>query len=87
MSEQGADAFLERMQSDETFRERVLEIEDVEARVAFVNAEGFDCTAEEIRQEGYRLSDREIDSVAGGWGCSCDGTDCACYDAGDGWGL
>ena len=74
MSEDQAKAFVEKMKSDEAFRVRVMAEEDVEARMALIVAEGFDCSAAEIGvlQE---LGDAELDGVAGGGWIDC-GTDC-----------
>ena len=48
MSEEAAQAFIERMKSDEDFRAKVMAEEDMDARMALIVAEGFDCSAEEI---------------------------------------
>lgn len=73
MSEGQAHAFVERMKTDEAFRERILAIEDPAARLAYVHSEGFDCTAEEIAAEGNRVSPEELDAVAAGGSCDlCD---------------
>ena len=42
MSVEQAKAFIEKMNTDEAFRARVLAVEDVAARVELINAEGFD---------------------------------------------
>jgi len=69
MSKEAAQAFIERMKSDEAFRAKVMAEEDVEARLALIHAEGFDCSVEEIGAL-QELGDAELDAVAGGsWGC------------------
>lgn len=50
MSIEQAKAFIERMKTDSTFRERVMGSENFAARMSLVNSEGFKCTAEEIKQ-------------------------------------
>ena len=50
MSVEQAKAFIERMKTDEAFREKVLAIEDAAGRIACIQGEGFDCTAEEINE-------------------------------------
>ena len=71
MSEDQAKAFVEKMKSDEDFRAKVMAEEDVEARMALIVAEGFDCSAEEIGAL-QELGDAELDGVAGGsWGPDC----------------
>ena len=68
MSEQAAQAFIERMKSDADFRAKVMAEEDVEARLALIGAEGFDCSAAEIGAL-QELGDAELDAVAGGSWC------------------
>jgi predicted ribosomally synthesized peptide with nif11-like leader len=65
MSVDQAKAFVEKMKSDDAFRARVLAEDDMDARMALVRAEGFDCGAEEIvaLQE---LGEAELSGVAGG---------------------
>jgi predicted ribosomally synthesized peptide with nif11-like leader len=65
MSEDQAKAFVERMKSDSAFHAQVMAAEDVEARLALIHAEGFDCSAEEIGAL-QELGDAELDGVAGG---------------------
>ena len=71
MSKEAAKAFVEKMKSDEAFRDRMLAEEDVDARMALIGAEGFDCSAEEIGAL-QELGDAELDGVAGGqtWLCA-----------------
>lgn len=49
MSLEQANAFIEKMKSDVTFNERIMAVENVEERLANINAEGFDCTVEDIK--------------------------------------
>ena len=66
MSEAAAQAFIEKMKTDEAFRERVMAVEDVDARMALIGAEGFDCSAEEIGAL-QELSEADLSgSVTGG---------------------
>ena len=72
MSVDQSKAFVEKMKSDKAFRARVMAEEDVEARLALITAEGFDCSAAEIGAL-EELGDAELDGVAGGgWGGGCD---------------
>ena len=50
MSVEQAKAFIERMKADEAFREKVMAIEDAAGRLACIQGEGFECTAEEINE-------------------------------------
>lgn len=53
------------MKADEAFRTKVMAVEDVDARMALIAAEGFDCTAEEIRSV-QELRKLDLNGVAGG---------------------
>ncbi|MEI7696154.1 MAG: Nif11-like leader peptide family natural product precursor [Chlorobium sp.] len=66
MSLDSAKAFVEKMKSDETFRNRVMAVEDVAGRLSLISSEGFDCSEEEIKRVSEELSDDELDRVAGG---------------------
>ena len=66
MSIESAQAFIERMKTDGEFANRVTECADAESRKAFVKAEGFDFSAEELKSMHSELSDEELDGVAGG---------------------
>ena len=79
MSEDQAKVFVERMKNDEVFHAKVMAEEDVEARLALIHAEGFDCSAEEIGAL-QELGDAELDGVAGGsWGLGCPEFTCNPY--------
>ncbi len=71
MSIESAKAYIERLKTDEEFRERVKAAKDSEARIALVKAEGFDFSAEDISAVKGELSDDELDGLAGGWGWDC----------------
>ncbi len=58
--------FIERMKSDEAFAKRVMAIEDVAARLACIQSEGYDCSDAEINEVSGELTDEELDSAAGG---------------------
>jgi len=66
MSNEQAQAFIERMKNDEAFRARVLAEEDVAARMAIISAEGFDCSAAEIEAVSQELAESELKPVVGG---------------------
>ena len=65
MSKEAAQAFIERMKSDADFRAKVMAEEDVEARLALIGAEGFDCSAEEIGAL-QELTEAELGGAVGG---------------------
>ena len=43
-----AECFLEKMMSDEVFRDAVIKIEDVEKKIDFLNGAGFFFTSDEL---------------------------------------
>jgi len=65
MSEDQAKAFVEKMKSDEDFRAKVMAEEDMDARMALIVAEGFDCSAEEIGAL-QELGEAELSGAVGG---------------------
>ncbi|MBW4054614.1 MAG: Nif11-like leader peptide family natural product precursor [Proteobacteria bacterium] len=67
MSIESAQAFIERMKTDEEFAKRVIECTDTEARNALVNAEGFDFTPDQVKEASGELSEEELEAVAGGF--------------------
>jgi predicted ribosomally synthesized peptide with nif11-like leader len=48
MSQDQAHAFLEKMKSDDVFRDTVIMIEDVEAKLQYISREGFSFTSDEL---------------------------------------
>ena len=67
MSEDQAKAFVEKMKSDDAFRAKVMAEEGVEARMALIGAEGFDCSAEEIGAL-QELGEADLSGAVGrGW--------------------
>ncbi len=73
MSITSAKAFLEKVKSDENFKNKLGQLKDGKARLEFAKAAGFDFTAEDIAKvkEEQGLSDAELDGVAGGCGHAC----------------
>jgi predicted ribosomally synthesized peptide with nif11-like leader len=55
MSQDQAHAFLEKMTSDEVFRDAVIMIEDVEAKLEYIIREGFSFTSDEL-EDAYMLN-------------------------------
>ncbi|WP_449258116.1 Nif11-like leader peptide family natural product precursor [Chlorobium limicola] len=66
MSVEHAKAFIERMKTDEAFREQIMAIETPEERLKAIGAAGFECTGEEINEAGV-----DVGQLAGGWACGC----------------
>ena len=75
MSHEAAQAFIEKMKSDEAFRARGIVVEDVAGRLELINAEAFDCTVEEIEPPSGALADGQLTGVAGGIGYRRPGLD------------
>ncbi len=69
MSQEQAMAFLEKLKTDEAFHAKVFSVEDVTARIQLINAEGFACSAEEIRAVSEELTDAELKAASGGKMC------------------
>jgi len=66
MSIESANAFIERMKTDEEFAKKIMAETTAESRMELARGEGFDFTAEEMRQSSDDLTDEELDAVAGG---------------------
>ena len=64
MSMNQARQFIERIKKDEAFREKVMAVEDVVERMNLAKEEGYDFTAEEIKNVSMELDDAELDGVA-----------------------
>jgi predicted ribosomally synthesized peptide with nif11-like leader len=58
--------FIARMKGDAAFRARVLAAAGADERVALIQAEGYDVTAEEIAGQATRLEDDELAHAVGG---------------------
>ena len=75
MSVDQARAFIEKMKSDGAFRDRIMAIEAVDARLAAASDAGFEFTEAEIKEVKSELNDDELDRAAGGkaycWGLAC----------------
>ncbi|ABB23749.1 Nif11-like leader peptide family natural product precursor [Pelodictyon luteolum] len=61
MSVEQAKAFIEKMKTDEAFREKIMAIETPEERLGAIGAAGFECTGEEINEVGSA----EVEEVGG----------------------
>jgi predicted ribosomally synthesized peptide with nif11-like leader len=66
MSQEQAQAFIERLKTDEAFRQKVLAVEGTEERLALARAEGYECSVEEIAAAGSRLADKELELISAG---------------------
>ena len=66
MSMESAKAFMERMKTDEDFRNNVTACKDGETRMKYVEEAGFDFTAEDMELVRAELSDEDITAISGG---------------------
>ena len=72
MSQESANQFLDRLETDEDFATSLAELRDDPAAVqAAIDAAGFDVTQDEIRSAfldrfGSELTEEQLESVAGG---------------------
>ncbi|NTW52736.1 MAG: Nif11-like leader peptide family natural product precursor [Chlorobiaceae bacterium] len=74
MSIEHAKAFIEKMKTEEVFRDRIMAIENPEARMAAINSEGFVFTPQELdEQEDF---DCQLTQVVGGTCWAFSGTTC-----------
>jgi predicted ribosomally synthesized peptide with nif11-like leader len=71
MSIESAKAFIERIKTDEDFKNRVSTAEDLEARIALAKAEGFDFSAEDMNAVKSELPEDDLAQIAAGT-CLCD---------------
>ena len=56
MSLEQGQAFLKRMISDDSFNATITRIEDVETKIAYINREGYNFTADELEMATYQLA-------------------------------
>lgn len=68
MSIESAKAYIEKLKNDEAFRNKALSCTNAEERKAFVKAEGFDFTVDEIKQLVSKIDDSELEGLAAGGG-------------------
>lgn len=66
MGLEAAKELIEKMKSDGDFRKKVMQVDDVDARMQLINDEGYSCTLEEIKEASEPLSDDDLGEVAGG---------------------
>jgi predicted ribosomally synthesized peptide with nif11-like leader len=71
MSVEQAKAFIEKMKTDEAFREQIMAIETPEGRLKAIGAAGFDCTGDEVNEASADVGNEAL--AAGvrncyGWG-------------------
>ncbi|HWR28274.1 MAG TPA: Nif11-like leader peptide family natural product precursor [Negativicutes bacterium] len=72
MSMESAKAFMDRMKTDKELAKKTIAWKDWETALPLITKEGFDFTPEEFeRCQNEKLTDAELDAVAGGTGWKC----------------
>ncbi|MGV8161699.1 MAG: Nif11-like leader peptide family natural product precursor [Candidatus Nanoarchaeia archaeon] len=66
MSIESAKAYIQRMKTDEEFRNRILNCKDKEERMLLVREEGFEFSRKEIAQVSNLLNGDILQQIAGG---------------------
>ena len=70
MSMEQVKAFIKKMKSDKEFSERIMAIEDPDARFQAIAEAGFDFTKEELTETGKEIDEADLEQVSGsGEGC------------------
>jgi len=82
MSIESAKAYMERLKTDEEFRDRISMTPDRGVREDFIKAEGFDWDDEDIMVAVADLTDRQLEAVGGG-ACRLAGGVARCGEAWD----
>jgi predicted ribosomally synthesized peptide with nif11-like leader len=56
MSQEQAEAFLERMKNDDAFKATVIRMEDLETKMAYINRKGYTFTADELEKASHLIT-------------------------------
>ena len=78
MSVDNAKAFLERLKTDEKFRQKAGSAKDKKDRIKFVNEARFAFSREDLKKASHEMGEDELDLICGGT-CVCI-TDCGVFD-------
>ena len=83
MSEEQLKSFLEKVKTDTGLQEKLKSAADTNAALAIAKEAGFAITADDIQsmQSRVKLSDDEVEGVAGGWWCASN-PGCASHNPG-----
>ena len=71
MTEEQLKAFLDEVKSDISLQEKLKAAASPEAAIDIAKEAGFAITAEDILNPYSLVSDEELESAAGGYGCAC----------------
>ena len=75
MSEEQLKAFLEKVKADTSLQEKLKSAVDADAVTAIAKEAGFSISADDLKQNQPKLSEEELENVAGG-GANCVGITC-----------
>jgi len=82
MSEEQLKAFMEAVKADAGLQEKLKAAADSDAVVTIAKESGFVISADELQRAQAKISDEELEGVAGGWGntIGCTGSICWCLN-------
>ena len=66
MSEEQLKAFLEKLKADTSLQEKLKAASDADAVVSLAKEEGFSISVDDLKNAQSKLSDEELEGVAGG---------------------
>ena len=69
MSEEQLKAFWEAIQTDPSLQEKLRASTDADSIASIAKEAGFEITADEVKEAQSKLSDEQLDGVAGGARC------------------
>ena len=70
MSEEQLKAFLEKVKTDASLQEKLKAAADNDAVTAIAKEAGFSISADDLKNAQSKLSDEELEGVAGGGACT-----------------
>ncbi len=56
MSQEQAEAFLERMKNDDVFNAAVIRMDDLETKMAYINRKGYTFTSDELEKASHLIT-------------------------------
>jgi predicted ribosomally synthesized peptide with nif11-like leader len=56
MSQEQAEAFLERMKNDDAFNAAVIRMDDLETKMAYINRKGYTFTSDELEKASHLIT-------------------------------
>lgn len=62
MAHEIVEAFIEKIRTDEAFRSKIMSADSLDERIKLINQEGFNITAEDLRDFERGLGDSDLDN-------------------------